>query len=350
MAVVRKQIYRNTDLSCERHASTTVKEEKQSISFWETEKQKQRGQKHPQRGTAVIREGTWVGKAFGSLVMAVERPRPARRGAPQKAVLQESTVKRRGKWIFALARWRMCSEQRASRNKSSFSSPSSLPRSQSPQSTNDCSELMNMCCNGAVYEASSNFLQLWFILQTLAKEESYHYTSLRKFFQHVAFSDCLFSLWPKLLWVGVQGSTGLTMHRRTASLRCIGLYPYIFGHQKQGSSFSSNSTNARKKQTEYLTKGPPCYFSGKKGPSSAALHHWETGRAVALASCSAQWIILIFRDGYFASIFPMEAEVWVPKSCTAEPQYYCHHHPTGTCVQQAHQLLPHPGRRNMNKP
>lgn len=105
------------------------------------EKQKKRGQWHPQRGAAVIREGTWMGKAFGSQ----ERPGSAQRGVPQKALLQESRVNRRGKWIFSLARWRMCSEQCASRNKSSFSSLSSLLRNQSPQSTNDCSELMNMC-------------------------------------------------------------------------------------------------------------------------------------------------------------------------------------------------------------
>lgn len=157
-----------------------------------------------------------MGKAFGGLVIAQERPRPAQRGVPQKAVLQESKVNRRGKWIFSLARWRMHSEQCTSRSKSFLLSQQL--RNQSPQSTNDYSELMNMCCIGSAFEASSNFLKLWFILQTLAKEESYHYTSLRKFFECVAFSDCIFSLyWPKHLWVGVQRSTALTTLVKTAT-------------------------------------------------------------------------------------------------------------------------------------
>lgn len=167
-----------------------------------------------------------MGKALGSLVIAMERPRPARRGAPQKAVLQDSKVNRRGKWIFSLARWRVRSEQCASRNKSSFSSLSSLLRSQSPQSTNDCSVLMNMCYSSAAYEASSNFFKLWFILQTLAKEESYHYTSLSKFFGCVAFIDSIFSLWPKLLWIGLQCSTAHHAYENsfTKKHRVVSLY------------------------------------------------------------------------------------------------------------------------------
>lgn len=101
---------------------------------------------------------------------------------------------------------------------------------------------------------------------------------------------------------------------------------------------------------ENLTEGPPCWYPGKKNPSSVVLHHCETSRTLALTSCSAQWVILIFRNGYFAPIFPMEAEVWVPNSCTVEPQHCCHHHLTGTCAQQAHQLQPHSDRRNRNKP
>lgn len=127
---------------------------------------------------------------------------------------------------------------------------------------------------------------------------------------------------------------------------------YIWSPEKRGVFLFRQHKCTQKAHwaAENLTKGHPCWYPGKRDPSSAALHHCEPGTALALTSCRAQWVILIFRNGYFASIFPMETEVWVPNRCTAELQHCCHHHLTGTRTQQVHQLLPHPGRENMNKP
>lgn len=154
-----------------------------------------------------------------------------------------------------------------------------------------------MCSSGAAYETSSNSFKLWFILQTLAEEESYHCTSLSKFCEGVAFSDGIFSLMD-LSFCELVYST---------SLRCTGLCPYTFGHQKQGGNFSSNSTNAHTNLHADIL-----------GRKTQALLLSITVTLAGLWHCPvrAQWIILILRNDYFAPTFPMEAEVWAPNRCT----------------------------------
>ena len=143
----------------------------------------------------------------------------------------------------------------------------------------------------------------------------------------------------------------VTLLIKTASTKCIGLYPYTFGHQKQRVSFCCKSRldcwehNYRSFMLRKLS-----WYPGKRDPSSAALigswvpHRHEAGRALALTG-GAQRVILILRNRHFAPLPPKEAGVQVPNSCIVRPQHCdtcCCHPPPGTCTQHVHQLLPRP--------
>lgn len=149
-------------------------------------------------------------------------------------------------------------------------------------------------------------------------------------------------------------------------MRCVGLYPYTLGHQKQKVSFCSKSTNAQKADwtAENITMGHTyCRSSASvlgRGTQALPTQALRCPIAVNLAlTRGGQWGIFILRNDHFAPLPPPEAGIQVPNTCAVWPQH-CSRYLLllGTGTHQIHTLPPHPGssaplqrdRRKMNEP